>query len=66
MIDWFIKYCKDNQTTEIGQRSFMQNSPQKTKSKRRFLNNLNFLAETNHIFIDEINKKININPQILT
>lgn len=34
-----------------------KNSPQKTKSKRRFLNNLNFLAETNHIFIDETNKK---------
>ena len=57
MIDWFIKYCKDNQTTEIGQRSFMQKThPKKTKSKRRFWNNLNFLAETNHIFIDEIKK----------
>ena len=36
MIDWLVKYCKDNQTQEIGQRSFMQNSPQKLRVKDVF------------------------------
>ena len=67
MVDWLVKYCKDNQTQEIGYRSFMQKlTPKKLRLKDVFWNNLNFLAETNHIFIDETNKKININPQILT
>ena len=67
MVDWLVKYCKDNQTQEIGLRSFMQKlTPKKLRLKDVFWNNLNFLAETNHIFIDETNKKININPQILT